>query len=171
MISSIRATILAWWRSEHQIRCRLRIWNAIVDELARRADGRRESGAFLLGRLRHRRREVLDAVYYDDLAPGSLAAGAILFPGSAYGALWRICRERELQVVADVHTHPGLAVQSPIDGAHPMIAETGHIALILPRSARRPFGDGEIGIYEYLGRHTWKDHSGPRAQRIFLRTS
>jgi len=170
MIFSLLATIQAWWASDHQIRCSRRLWRRILRELQRRSDGRRESGAFLLGRRHGSHRVILDAVYYDDIAPESLYLGAILFPGNGYGKLWAICRERGLEVVADVHTHPGLARQSPIDRAHPMIAEKGHFAFIVPNYATGPFRDSEIGMYEYQGAKMWNDHSRASTSRYFLRT-
>ena len=45
---------------------------------------------------------------------------------------------RGLTVVADVHVHPGDSGQSNSDRAYPMISQAGHIALILPRFARKP---------------------------------
>ena len=167
MLYSILERISAWWRPEARLRCHRRIWNPIVAELAKRGAGQRESGAFLLGRLRRRYREILDVAYYDDLAPGALNSGAILFPGRAYSNLWRRCRDQHMRVVADIHTHPGAARQSCVDRDHPMIAQPGHIALILPRFAERPIPDHEIGVYEYLGGHAWRDHSGQGAPRIF----
>ncbi len=170
MVSSLRARTLAWLAPEHGLRCHRRRWTSIVAELARRSDAVRESGAFLLGRRWGVRREVLDVVYYDDLAPDALAHGDIVFPRHAYGPLWRICSARNLAVVADVHTHPGRAWQSRLDRDHPMIVERGHLALILPRYAQAPCGDTEIGLYEYLGGKQWRDHSGTTVSRFFLRT-
>lgn len=170
MTSSIRNHILASLAPEHGLRCRRNLWNRLLGELARRGRGSRESGAFLLGRRIGHRREILDAVYYDDLAPEALVNGAILFPGSAYGALWQYCRSKGWQVVADIHTHPHTAFQSTVDRVHPMIAEIGHIALIAPRYGQAPIADSEIGVFEYMGGHRWRDRSGAAGSRYFLRT-
>jgi hypothetical protein len=40
-----------------------------------------------------------------------------------------------------------------------MIAEAGHLALILPDYSGALWLPGGIGIYEYLGSRHWKDHS------------
>jgi hypothetical protein len=40
-----------------------------------------------------------------------------------------------------------------------MIAESGHLALILPDYAARARMPGKIGVYEYLGLREWQDHS------------
>src|SRR5665213_89940 len=147
MIYSILRTTQAWLATSHRIRCSNPIWRRILAELGRRSDGHRESGAFLLGRMANPHRVILDAVYYDDIAPESLHRGAILFPGHAYSKLWELCRDRGLEVVADVHTHPGGAQQSPVDRAHPMLAEIGHVALIVPDYARSHSLESGLGIY------------------------
>jgi hypothetical protein len=43
-----------------------------------------------------------------------------------------------------------------------MVAQSGHIALIIPRFARMPIRPKEIGIYEYLGNHNWRSRGGWR---------
>jgi hypothetical protein len=71
-------------------------------------------------------------------------------------------------VVADVHTHGACrARQSPLDRDNPMVAQPGHIALIVPDFARRTVAPAEVAIYEYLGAHRWRDHSGRGAARFF----
>jgi proteasome lid subunit RPN8/RPN11 len=142
------------------------VWDELLDELCRRGQGRRESGAFLLGPdgSTHPRR-VSGAVYYDDLDPDCLTGG-ISFRGSAYGRLWGECIERRLQVVADVHTHPGPWVsQSPTDRAHPMLGEANHIALIVPNFARGEIDAGVIGVHTYLGEGRWRSAIGAEAAR------
>ena len=66
-----------------------------------------------------------------------------------------MCRERGEIVVADVHTHGGEAGQSDSDRKHPIIAEPGHIAMILPNFAAPPLRLREVGLYRYLGRFNW----------------
>ncbi len=135
--------------------------------MRRRGEGRRESGAFLLGDLDGERRAVERFVFYDDLDPRCLDTGIVVFDGSKYPLLWRLCRETGLKVVADVHTHPGPARQSASDRANPMIAKPGHVALIVPDLARRAVGASELGVYEYEGDHRWRDHSGHEAGKFF----
>jgi proteasome lid subunit RPN8/RPN11 len=69
---------------------------------------------------------VLLIVYYDDVDPQSRLYRYIRVRGHTYGALWAICRAKGLDVIADVHTHPGLALQSPMDRSNPMIDQSGH---------------------------------------------
>ncbi len=140
------------------------VWIRLVFDLRRRGAGRRESGAFLLG-VRGRSRDTVKAfASYDDLDPHALDSGIVVMDGSAYAALWKQCRERCLDVLADVHTHAGPGPrQSEADRTNPMISEPGHVALILPRFAGTwgwKFHD--VAIYEYAGNYRWHDWSGAR---------
>lgn len=132
------------------------IWQALYTDLRKVSDSRKESGAFLLGRITKDGREVVTYKLYHELAPNSLHAGAILFEQRHYSVLWDACRRLNLSVVADVHTHPGAEHQSPIDQAHPMISNKGHIALIVPNYATGRAEARTTGIYEYLGRKRWR---------------
>jgi len=136
------------------------------NRLRRRGRGKIESGGFLLGVKRGEHRVVRAFLAYDDVDPNALQ-GAILFDGSRMDIVWQRCRDKGLEVVADVHTHPAGFGQSSIDRANPMIPERGHLALIVPNFADRTYKPGEIGIYEFLGkREGWANHS--RAGRSFF---
>lgn len=139
-------------------------WTAMVTELGRRGDGWSESGAFLLADRQGDRRFVSRLVYLDDLDPHCLQGG-IHFDGRAYSKLWDTCSAENRVVVGDVHTHPGSSVeQSDIDAANPMIAQNGHVALILPHLATRPIRAGEVGVHRYDGTH-WETWTGKGAAR------
>jgi proteasome lid subunit RPN8/RPN11 len=167
MISSIRATIRELVAPERHLTCSAKLWESGLKELKRRSGGYRESGAFLLGCQSDKGRRVSRFVFYDDLDLHCLDTGIVVFDGSGYGPLWKLCRETKLSVVADVHTHPGAPYQSSLDRDNPMIATSGHIALIVPNFAKRMVRQHEIGIYEYLGNHRWHDHSGRAARDFF----
>jgi len=130
------------------------LWRELLQGLRARGQGRRESGAFLLGPTEGPRR-ITSIVFYDQIDPAAFDTGIIEIDGGCLAALWGICRQRGEAVLADVHTHPGGAAQSESDRAHPMIAEPGHLAMILPRFAADPVILREIGLYRYLGRFTW----------------
>jgi hypothetical protein len=121
----------------------------------------------LLGYQEGARRTITRFAYYDDFDPHSLDTGIVVFDGSGYGPLWQLCRETSLTVVADVHVHGGAARQSNADRDNPMIALPGHVAIILPDLANRIVWQPEIGIYEYVGQHRWRDWSGRRAKQFF----
>jgi hypothetical protein len=167
MSFSIKATIRAFLAPEHRITCNARRWRQIVGELERRGCRRHESGAFLLGREASGTREVMDAIYYDDLDADAYRSGVCVLHGDAFAKLWAECRKRQLTVVADVHTHKGTAHQSSSDKANPMVARSGHIAIIVPEFAAWPIAVGRLGLYEYRGQHEWTDRTHPKTRNFF----
>jgi hypothetical protein len=141
-----------------------------VRELARRGEGSRESGAFLLARKDRSPRRVAAVVFFDDIDPDALD-GSISIRGARFGRLWSICSERGMRVIADVHTHPGAGVrQSSIDVENPMVAIRGHVAIILPDFARRSPAPAQAGVHVYQGGHTWESCLGADAIKLLRRT-
>lgn len=157
-------------RGRHALlRMRLRDWDPMIAELGRRGRGTRESGAFLLADRAGDRRRVTRVVYLDALDPNCLQGG-IVFDGLAYSKLWDICDAEQLVVIGDVHTHPGPGVhQSGIDAENPMVAQEGHVALILPDFAMHTMLPREVGVHRYDGRG-WRTWTGKGAsRRLFVR--
>lgn len=141
------------------------LWRRLIGELHRRGHGRRESGAFLLGVRRGARAQVRDFLCYDDLDPQALEQGYVTLHSHGLKALWAQCRALKLDVVADVHTHPGADTrQSPLDQRHPMIPIDGHVALIVPHFAdtSRWQLDG-VGVHEYQAAG-WQQHAAPQSR-------
>lgn len=146
----------------------------VLIELARRGDGRRESGAFLLAERQPTDQSadtgaplmVVAIAYYDDLDPSCLTGG-ITFSGEGYTALNARCRRDRVRVVGDIHTHPRRGVaQSHIDSAHPMAALDGHVALIAPNYARGPITLDTLGAHVY--RHNgWTSYFGAEVATVF----
>jgi proteasome lid subunit RPN8/RPN11 len=156
--------------SRRHILISLWLWRRLLLELRRRGDGRRESGAFLLGSIANDAGTVTDFVCYDDLDPDAYQHGAIAFHACGNAAIWKICREKKLDVLADVHTHPGGVGQSSTDQHNPMLPIVGHTALIVPNFARTAWWSlNQIGIYEYLGDARWRTHrAGDAKPRLRL---
>ena len=71
-------------------------------------------------------------------------------------------------MLADLHTHggPGPARQSSLDRDNPMIAQPGHVALIVPNFAIG-FRMRDVCVYEYLDSHRWRNRSGVGLGRFF----
>ena len=165
------STIRAMWARlfpPKRLTCPMHLWVTISRELRKRGMGTRESGGFLLGRQIGRRRAVKRFIPYDEIDPNCLRGG-ILFDGSKMDTVWNVCRTSGLQVVADVHTHPGGFFQSSVDRANPMFPQAGHIALIIPNFADRTYLPGEIGIFEFCGNDRWRDHSCHGAKFFSIR--
>lgn len=167
MTYSIKAIIRALVAPNHGIRCSERLWRTAMTELDRRGARRHEAGVFFLGSMINGQRLVEDLVFYDDLDANAYQTGVCVLHAPAFAHLWSICRERKLTVVADAHTHGGVAIQSESDRTNPMVARSGHVAIIVPNFAIAPVPMGQLGIYEYQGNHTWSDRS-PRRTSGFL---
>jgi proteasome lid subunit RPN8/RPN11 len=159
--------ILAYDGHNGAIQIPLALWARAIFQLRSSCARKRESGAFLLGPKNGGSTRVTAFVRYDDLDPDAYQSGAIAFHAAGYAALWRHCGERQLRVLADVHTHPGASVQqSWIDQKNPMLPTVGHIALIVPHFARTPWWSlKDVGVYEYLGSFTWRNHPSSVAPR------
>ena len=150
-----------------EILCNTAVWCAGVKELKRRAGGQRESGAFLLGSIGKVRR-IEEFVFYDDIDPNALRNGIVEIDGRQLGDLWVHCRKTGRPVVADIHVHPRDFRQSDTDRANPIMAEEGHIAIILPYFAAQATSPGGIGVYEYLGSRQWRDRSFDRPSPLHI---
>jgi proteasome lid subunit RPN8/RPN11 len=167
MICSIQKTILAFAAPYHKLSCSSSLWRRGLLELNNRGREKGESGAFLLGFEERHRKHIRRFVFYDDLDIHCLERGFINFDGSEYGKLWELCRVTGLVVVADVHTHPGPARQSMIDQRNPMIAQKGHVGILVPNYAHKIYKARDLGVYEYEGDHRWKEFVGKDAAAYF----
>lgn len=155
------------------IRLPIWLWARLIFDLRRRGGGKGESGAFLLGRSNSNAKRVRAYLCYDDLDADAYQGGAIAFHAAGYAALWQYCKDKQLEVLADVHTHPGAWVgQSPIDQRHPMVPVVGHTAIIVPNFANTGWWSLDVvGVYEYLGSFKWRVHPAseqPRRVRLSI---
>jgi len=143
------------------------LWGRLLQNLHRRGQQRRESGAFLLGIRGERQEKVKAFALYDDLDPHALDTGIVVFRSNGYAALWKLCRQRRLTVLGDIHTHPGPNPrQSEADRTNPMIPEAGHMAFILPHYAGTwGWRFRDVAIYEYAGDYGWRSWSGDQRVR------
>ncbi|MGF7131372.1 proteasome lid subunit RPN8/RPN11 [Paraburkholderia sp. EB58] len=169
-IKSLIAAAVDWFcGSSPKVLCGAHVWREGVAELRRRANGRRESGAFLLGNIEKDVRVIRKFLFYDDIDPHCFDNGIVEFNGRLLHVVHTECRKLGLRLVADVHVHPGGYGQSSSDRENPMDPRSGHIAMILPNFAKGEFVPGEFGIYEFQGRDNWINHS-QEGKRFFKLT-
>lgn len=142
----------------------LLLWIRLVLDMRKRGQSRRESGAFLLGKQAGSASKVRHYICYDDIDLNAYQHGAIAFHAAGYAALWARCKALGLELLADVHTHPGSDVrQSHIDQRHPMVPMVGHTAMIMPYFGHTSFFSlADVGVYEYLGNFKWRTHEAGR---------
>lgn len=156
--------------AELNIRVPFLTWRSAILALRRRGHGQRESGAFLLGVRQAANGFCTAYICYDDLDPNAYQHGGIAFHATGCAALWALCRNRQLEILADVHTHPGDDTrQSSIDQRNPMIPVIGHTAMIVPNFAHAPWWSLRgVGVYEYLGNFAWRTHCLLQSRRVQL---
>jgi len=141
----------------HELSCSWFTWQRLVHGLRERGLwATRESGAFLFGSREGGRSRIVDFKLYDDFDPHCLDTGIVSFDGRYYGALWEHVERTKLSVIADVHVHPGSALQSDSDRRNPMIAQAGHIALILPYFAKPPASHSLARAYVFEELDQWR---------------
>jgi proteasome lid subunit RPN8/RPN11 len=136
-------------------------------ELWRRGGERRESGAFLLASP-HQPRRVQRWITYDELDPNSLQYAYVRLEPAAFTRLYELCGRFQLEIVADIHTHPFDPQQSPSDRDNPMVAIPGHIALIAPRFARAPVALADVSVNIYGGDGRWSSFFGRDAAALIV---
>ena len=144
----------------------------MLRDLRKRGQGCRESGAFLLGKSEMRWQTVRTYIPYDDLDPHALATGIIVIRPVGFMKLWQECKRLKLQVLADIHTHPGANTrQSESDRMNPLISQTGHVAFVLPHFAQTwGWKFRGVGLYQYLGNYKWENlQSDRRKERVRFR--
>jgi len=144
------------------------VWRGLMQDLCRRGRGQREAGAFLLAHRDDAVRAVQTWLAYDELAPESLNYEYVRLETAAFSRLWEWCDQQQLQVVADVHTHPLGPGQSDSDRAFPMIALAGHIALIVPRFALGEPQPVDVSFNVYRGSGRWTSDFGRAAASKIL---
>lgn len=145
------------------------MWLDLMTDLRQRGGGKRESGAFLLGRVQGHTRHVHSWVAYDDLDQDALKKGYVRLGTAAFTKLWALCEARQQVVVADIHTHPRGPHQSLSDRTNPMVSQAGHMALIVPRYAQGRVTPCSVSVNVYLGAKSWANYLDHEAEaRIYL---
>lgn len=146
----------------------IKIWFQLVWKLKKSGKGIRESGAVLLGK--YGSNKVSQCIALNELDPECLTNGYISFHSNGFIKLWKLCKEKKLVILADVHTHPSSWVlQSKTDIVNPFISKVGHIAIIVPNYAYKlNVEKSKIGFYEYLGNFIWQTIPSHKIKIVIL---
>jgi len=139
-----------------------------MQDLWRRGSGCREAGAFLVAARQDLRAVVSRWIPYDELDPNALRQLYVKLEPSAFSRLSEFCSALNLQVVADIHTHPYEPVQSESDREHPMLSIPGHIALVAPRFAHGVIAPADVSFNVYLGAGEWFSCFGSKAAALVV---
>lgn len=142
------------------------LWSTLIRHLCYQGAGVRESGAFLLGNKTDSGRVVTKVLPYEQLQADALHDDYVTLTSASFARLWDFCRQEGLSVVADIHTHRFSAGQSRSDCTNPIVAISGHIALIVPHFAQGNVRLQNLGMYVYQGNHRWSVYSGSDVPRL-----
>lgn len=135
-----------------------------------RAMGRRqvEGVAFWAGELLGRTFRVREAVVPPQRA-GRLHDGlAVVIDGDALFQLNVWLHRRRLQLVAQLHSHPGAAYHSNTDEDWAVLSRAGGLSIVVPDFARAPFSLDTAAVYRLTRDGQWAALS-PAAARALIR--
>lgn len=133
------------------------VYDALISDLAESGRGIKEAGAFLLGHTDDRGRRISSYLMYDAVATESSRKHAyVAFTAQEMARAWEHCYINDVQVVADVHTHPMGSEQSISDRAHPIVSVAGHVALIVPYFGLRNPRPSDLGVHVFEGARRWR---------------
>lgn len=139
------------------IRISTNLWNETIKGLAEHSQGLRESGCIWAGKRNELTWTVKEVLFLDDL-PGVRRQHLYhRTPRIAINKLFELLREKDLQIIADLHTHPTDWVElSDTDKLHPIEYRIGLIAVIFPYFAQMKHKFNDLGVHEYLGNGEWQ---------------
>lgn len=152
--------------SAHLLEISTQLWNGLIEHLRAQGAGIRESGAFLLGRATETGKTVTAFLPYEELQADALQEDYVTLSAASFSRLWTVCREHNLTVIADVHTHRFGPQQSRSDKTNPMVALAGHVALIVPHFAQGSSQLEDLGVHVYRGSHQWTSKFGPSIRQL-----
>ena len=99
----------------------------------------------------------MEVVFLDDFPGVEGFARFHKVSREAVTALFRYLQQKNLQLIADVHSHPGTWVGlSEIDMEHPLEFRVGFLSLVLPSYATPKPDIGTVGVHEYIGNMEWE---------------
>jgi hypothetical protein len=76
--------------------------------------------------------------------------------------------EAGLQLVAQLHSHPGDAYHSDTDDAFPIATVSGALSLVIPDFAREPFALDRCAVYRLLPARGWVGLSDEESSALII---
>lgn len=132
------------------------LWQKTQKGLATRGAGERESACLWVGQRGKEIWLVKGIIFLDDI-PGTISNRRYHHtPKEVVNKIYQVLRNEGLQIIADVHTHPGGNVEmSNLDKNHPIEYRIGLLSIILPNFGFAPVTLRNTGFHEYLGNDKW----------------
>lgn len=73
-----------------------------------------------------------------------------------------------LQLLAQIHSHPGAAYHSETDDAFPIVTVLGGVSIVVPNFARGGLKISEWAIYRLLPNTGWTEIKGKQKETLFV---
>ncbi|MFC1589728.1 hypothetical protein ACFL3P_05620 [Pseudomonadota bacterium] len=90
----------------------------------------------------------------------------VVIEGNALARLNVDLYKRQLQLIAQVHSHPGAAYHSPMDDEYAIATKLGCLSLVVPDFATRPFSLAECASYRLSTDGEWMELSTDETNRL-----
>ena len=75
--------------------------------------------------------------------------------------------ENQLELIAQIHTHPTDAYHSETDDSYPIVATVGAFSLVIPDFASRPFSWRDVAVYRLSKSEGWVELEQEEIATIF----
>ena len=76
--------------------------------------------------------------------------------------------ERGMTLIAQLHSHPGLAYHSDVDNAYPIITAVGGLSLVVPDFARDPFSLSRCAVYRLKPPCEWVEMAEEQVWQLIV---
>jgi len=133
------------------------LWWLAWDGLRNRGQGWHETACVWAGHRSGQEERVVEIIFLDDLPGVESFELQHRTSRTATEILFEMLRQKQLSIIADVHTHPEDWVDlSRVDQAHPIEYRPGLTALVLPYYASREPSINATGVHIYCGKGRWR---------------
>jgi hypothetical protein len=150
--------------------CEVRVPRELADAAREhlRAAGREGCEAFVLwvGRRAGERFDVLATLVPRQTARRTASGLLVEVNGEELFRINLWLYENGMQLIAQLHAHPGEAYHSETDNAYPIMAQAGGLSLVLPDFAVRPFDIRDLAAYRLLPDRGWVQLSEPEVSTL-----
>lgn len=92
----------------------------------------------------------------------------VIVEGTELARLNMALYKNQLQLIAQVHSHPSEAYHSNMDDEYAVATKEGCLSLVVPDFAKRPFSFSETAIYRLNSAGQWLDISGTSRNLIHI---
>ena len=144
--------------SRNIVRIKHNLWKLTWEGLCQRSDGRIESLCIWAGQRSPDVSVVTEVIFLDGIEGVEGFEFFHRITREATAHIFSILKDKGLQIIADVHTHPDEWVGlSETDREHPLEYRVGFISIVLPHFGRSEPRTADIGMHRYEGNHQWHE--------------